>query len=153
MKIVKKIKKQKQYKAKGMEKLSRWDAGKAASPLEHTEGKWPWSRLGWSSTFLHHGPQQHHTHMKESLWHNMAECQQRHWPKDGKTPRVCIILLKIILLFIMCIVWVCAPGHGCLQRIDRGMRCPRARVTDSSEPQDVDTRNQIQVLCQSCTYS
>lgn len=41
MKIVKKIKKQKQYKAKGMEKLSRWDAGKAASPLEHTEGKWP----------------------------------------------------------------------------------------------------------------
>lgn len=43
MKIVKKIKKQeqKQYKAKGKEELSRWNAGRAASPLGHTEGKWP----------------------------------------------------------------------------------------------------------------
>lgn len=41
MKIVKKIKKQKQYKAKGMKELSRWDAGRAAPLLGHTEGKWP----------------------------------------------------------------------------------------------------------------
>lgn len=43
MKMVKKIKKQeqKQHKAKGLEELSRWNAGRAASPLGHTEGKGP----------------------------------------------------------------------------------------------------------------